>query len=30
MRGDALKAEDVEAALVGVDVVIQTARRQDH
>ena len=24
MRGDALKAEDVEAALVGVDVVIQT------
>lgn len=24
MRGDALKSEDVEAALVGVDVVIQT------
>ena len=24
VRGDALKAEDVEAALIGVDVVIQT------
>jgi putative NADH-flavin reductase len=24
IRGDALKSEDVEAALVGVDVVIQT------
>ena len=27
VRGDALKNEDVEAALIGVDVVIQTWER---